>query len=52
MESPAEYGEFPMDGDDIAYPCKGCGEVRKASKDLFDDADMSVMVDLGGRKGL
>lgn len=27
MESPAEFPESVMDGDDIAYPCKGCGEV-------------------------
>ena len=28
MESPGDYLESPMDGDDIAYPCKGCGDVR------------------------
>jgi hypothetical protein len=27
MESPGDYLEPTMDGDDIAYPCKGCGEV-------------------------
>lgn len=28
MESPADYLDSPMDGDDVAYPCKGCGDVR------------------------
>lgn len=28
MESPGEYLESPMEGDDVAYPCKGCGDVR------------------------
>ena len=28
MDSPAGYPESPMEQDDAAYPCKGCGEVR------------------------
>jgi len=28
MDSPAAYPESPMEQDDAAYPCKGCGEVR------------------------
>ena len=28
MDSPADYLDSPMDGDDVAYPCKGCGDVR------------------------
>ena len=27
MESSAGLPESPMEADDIAYPCKGCGEV-------------------------
>lgn len=27
MESPAGIPESPLDQDDAAYPCKGCGEV-------------------------
>lgn len=27
MESPMAFPESPMEGDDIAYPCKGCGQV-------------------------
>jgi Rho-type GTPase-activating protein 1/2 len=29
MESPADYLDSPMDGDDVAYPCKGCGDVGR-----------------------
>ena len=28
MDLQAGYPESPMDPEDIAYPCKGCGEVR------------------------
>lgn len=27
MESPMAFPESPMDPDDVAYPCKGCGQV-------------------------
>src|SRR5947209_11259370 len=27
MDSPVAYPDSPLDQDDIAYPCKGCGEV-------------------------
>lgn len=27
MESSAGFPESPMEADDIAYPCKGCGKV-------------------------
>jgi|SRR5271154_7093812 len=27
MESPTAYPVSPMDGDEVAFPCKGCGEV-------------------------
>jgi hypothetical protein len=27
MESPTTYPVSPMDGDEVAFPCKGCGEV-------------------------
>lgn len=31
MESP--YAESPMvDGDDVVYPCKGCGEILEEGK--------------------
>ena len=29
MEPSAGYPESPMEPDDVLYPCKGCGEVRK-----------------------
>ncbi|KAG9249294.1 hypothetical protein BJ878DRAFT_1691 [Calycina marina] len=32
MESPAEYLDSPMDGDDMAYPCKGCGDILEEGK--------------------
>ena len=56
MESPAES---PMEQDDAAYPCKGCGEVhfpclqlmpRHGSAPIADD--LSFYVDTGGGKGL
>jgi len=29
MESPADYLDSPLvDSDDVAFPCKGCGEVN------------------------
>lgn len=28
MDRSDEYDESPMEGDDIAYTCQGCGEVR------------------------
>ena len=28
MESSAGYPDSPLEQDDAAYPCKGCGEVR------------------------
>jgi hypothetical protein len=34
MDTPTEQIESPMDGDDIAYPCKGCGEVRGLGDEL------------------
>ncbi|CAG8972498.1 hypothetical protein HYALB_00001189 [Hymenoscyphus albidus] len=33
MESPADYLDSPMDGgDDVAYPCKGCGDILEEGK--------------------
>lgn len=32
MESPADYLDSPMDGDDMAYPCKGCGDILEEGK--------------------
>ncbi|KAH8592960.1 hypothetical protein B0O99DRAFT_516827 [Bisporella sp. PMI_857] len=33
MESPAaDYLDSPMDGDDAAYPCKGCGDILEEGK--------------------
>ena len=30
MESPADYMDSP-DAEDVAYPCKGCGDVSNAA---------------------
>ena len=35
MESPADYLDSPMDGDDMAYPCKGCGDVSLWAHNLL-----------------
>ncbi|KAL8637649.1 MAG: hypothetical protein Q9228_005101 [Teloschistes exilis] len=32
MDSPAGYPESPMEQDDAAYPCKGCGEILDEGK--------------------
>ncbi|CZT00755.1 related to RGA1-RHO-type GTPase-activating protein for Cdc42p [Rhynchosporium graminicola] len=32
MESPADYLDSPMDGEDVAYPCKGCGDILEEGK--------------------
>ncbi|KAL3418296.1 Rho-type GTPase-activating protein 4 [Phlyctema vagabunda] len=32
MESPADYMDSPMDPDDVAYPCKGCGDILEEGK--------------------
>src|SRR5271155_1344570 len=32
MDSPTAYSDSPLDPDDIAYPCKGCGEVCRISR--------------------
>ncbi|CZR62427.1 related to RGA1-RHO-type GTPase-activating protein for Cdc42p [Phialocephala subalpina] len=32
MESPADYLDSPMEGDDVAYPCKGCGDILEEGK--------------------
>jgi hypothetical protein len=29
VEAPGAFADFPMDQDDMVYPCKGCGEVRR-----------------------
>jgi hypothetical protein len=28
MDPSMEYPDSPMEPDDMAYPCKGCGQVR------------------------
>lgn len=35
MELPGDYMESSMDGDDVAYPCKGCGDVS-VREDYFE----------------
>ncbi|KAG9236198.1 hypothetical protein BJ875DRAFT_239479 [Amylocarpus encephaloides] len=32
MDSPADYLESPMDSEDVAYPCKGCGDILEEGK--------------------
>ncbi|KAM3065541.1 Rho-type gtpase-activating protein [Clarireedia jacksonii] len=33
MDSPGDsYLDSPMDGDDVAYPCKGCGDILEEGK--------------------
>ncbi|CAL3965179.1 hypothetical protein PZA11_002016 [Diplocarpon coronariae] len=32
MESPADYLDSLTDGDDVAYPCKGCGDILEEGK--------------------
>lgn len=32
MDSPADYLDSPMEGDDVAYPCKGCGDILEEGK--------------------
>ncbi|KAI9054799.1 hypothetical protein LZ554_001946 [Drepanopeziza brunnea f. sp. 'monogermtubi'] len=32
MESPADYPESTTDGEDVAYPCKGCGDILEEGK--------------------
>ncbi|OAP54692.1 hypothetical protein AYL99_11140 [Fonsecaea erecta] len=32
MESPVAFPESPMDPDDAAYPCKGCGKILEEGK--------------------
>ena len=46
MESPAGMPESPLDQDDAAYPCKGCGEVSrpKSFTPVFVYADRSSSV--------
>ena len=36
MDSPADYLDSPMDGDDVAYPCKGCGDVGFSDQMKWD----------------
>lgn len=43
MESPdnSTYMESPMEGDDTAYPCKGCGDVSApvpSTRGVFESA--------------
>jgi hypothetical protein len=36
MESPADYLDSPMvDSDDVAYPCKGCGDVCSFGRQIW-----------------
>ncbi|RFU35688.1 hypothetical protein B7463_g641, partial [Scytalidium lignicola] len=32
MESPGDYIDAPMNDEDLAYPCKGCGEILEEGK--------------------
>jgi hypothetical protein len=27
-----DYLDSPLDGDDVAYPCKGCGDILEEGK--------------------
>ena len=40
MESPAAYEDSPMEQDEVAYPCKGCGEVRLICSTLMTRAQL------------
>lgn len=57
MDSPNTYPESPMDQEDVVYPCKGCGEVRKMSrfwvwlKNRPANNDL-MCTDIRGRKGI
>lgn len=48
MEPPAEYMESPLDGEDVAYPCKGCGDV---SRDAVVGNWLTRSIDLGRGEG-
>ena len=51
MESPAaDYLDSPLDGDDIAYPCKGCGDVSE-SLEVIIDRCTDYIIDIGGGQG-
>lgn len=43
MDSPADYLDSPMEGDDVAYPCKGCGDVRSSRFEVIADGDTDVI---------
>lgn len=49
MESPADYLDSPtVDSDDVAFPCKGCGDVNISMNDRFG-AYADEDIDSGGR---
>ena len=59
MESPTGYPDSPMEQDDAAYPCKGCGEVPTPCLQLMPRHDsapiadhLSFYVDTRGRKSI
>ena len=44
MEQPqAGYPDSPLDGEDVVYSCKGCGEVSFFSSDCFVGCGMSLL---------
>lgn len=51
MESPADYMDSP-DAEDVAYPCKGCGDVSDPASDIEWIINMLIAwcTDPGGRQ--
>lgn len=41
------YPESPLDLEEAAYPCKGCGEVRDAARDIRAVTDFHQILEEG-----
>lgn len=52
MESPMAFPDSPMDPDDAAYPCKGCGQVRIPRRSVLARHTLTFFQDPRRRQGI